>query len=213
MLTSKAFGQTIVLEIIPYFGKEKITTKSDLNLNYEAVTIKNFKFYLSNVHLLQKGEIVWEENNSFHLLDIKKPGSMQLNLDTDVSFDAIGLSLGIDSLTNVSGILTGDLDPTLGMYWTWQSGYINFKLEGTCDKCPTKKNEFEHHLGGYLPPFNAVQNMEFEQISSKTIYLGFDVQAYLNQVNLEELPRVMSPGENAVRYSKLAASCFYLIHD
>ena len=54
----------------------------------------------------------------------------------------------------------GDLDPTKGMYWAWQSGYINFKMEGSCSQCLATKNNFEFHLGGYQQPFYAMQTIE-----------------------------------------------------
>ena len=76
--------------------------------------------------------------------------------------DKIKFNLGIDSLTNVSGVMGGDLDPTKGMYWTWQSGYINFKMEGSSAVCPTRNHEFQFHIGGYQDPFYAMQTLELE---------------------------------------------------
>ena len=74
-------------------------------------------------------------------------------------FNTIAFNLGIDSITNVSGAQGGDLDPTKGMYWAWQSGFINIKLQGTSNSCPPPKNEFEFHLGGYQYPFNSLQTI------------------------------------------------------
>ena len=93
------------------------------------------------------------------MLMLIKEVALCLEIPEDTEFDAIQFNLGIDSLTNVSGALGGDLDPTKGMYWTWQNGYVNFKLQGTSDLCNNPKNEFEFHLGGYLKPFN---NYEFD---------------------------------------------------
>jgi len=59
--------------------------------------------------------------------------------------------IGTDSITNVSGALDGDLDPIKGMYWAWNSGCINFKLEGT-RVISGKKTPFEYHIGGYNGP-------------------------------------------------------------
>jgi hypothetical protein len=39
--------------------------------------------------------------------------------------------LGVDSARNVSGIQTGALDPARGMFWTWNSGYVMAKIEGS----------------------------------------------------------------------------------
>jgi hypothetical protein len=63
--------------------------------------------------------------------DENDSNALCLEIPDDIEFDAIQFNLGLDSLTNVSGALGGDLDPTKGMYWTWQNGYVNFKLQGS----------------------------------------------------------------------------------
>ena len=73
---------------------------------------------------------------------------------------SISFCIGIDSLASVSGALSGDLDPSNGMYWAWQSGYINMKIEGTSSSCKTRKNSFNFHIGGYLKPYNAIKKIE-----------------------------------------------------
>jgi len=48
----------------------------------------------------------------------------------------------VDSLANVSGAMSNDLDATKGMYWSWQSGFINLKIEGKSASCKTRKINF-----------------------------------------------------------------------
>lgn len=45
------------------------------------------------------------------------------------------------------------------MYWTWQSGYINAKLEGKSNLVNTPTHAFAFHLGGYLNPFQTLQTI------------------------------------------------------
>ena len=71
------------------------------------------------------------------------PSSLALQIPSNIPFSKLKFQLGIDSLTNVSGAMGGDLDPTKGMYWTWQSGYINMKIEGKSNSCKTRKNQFQ----------------------------------------------------------------------
>ena len=129
----------MLIEVRPVFGAEELQLeKASYELNGEVVQFTTLKLYLTNFQLLAEGEVVWKERKSYHLLNLESPSSMQLvlNVPSKLVFDQIQFDLGTDSLTNVSGAFGGDLDPVKGMYWTWNSGYINFKLEGTYPLCP-----------------------------------------------------------------------------
>ena len=110
--------------------------------------------------------------------------------------------MGIDSTTNVSGAMGGDLDPTKGMYWTWLSGYINFKLEGTSNICKTRHNEFQFHLGGYQHPFNSLQTVFIEISSKSTIEINIDLLKIFQQINLAQQHHIMSPEQDAMDFSE-----------
>jgi hypothetical protein len=181
----------------------KANTTDDLQLT-------ELKFYVSKIQLLKKGQPVLEEKNSFHLVDAAAVESLAFTMDNpnSVSFDELRFNLGIDSITNVSGAMRGHLDPTKGMYWTWQSGYINFKLEGTSTLCNTRKNEFTFHLGGYLPPHNCLQTFHFAITNSGVINLKLDVQKVLKQIDLAVTNHIMSPTAEAVSLSKIVANSF-----
>ena len=150
------------------------------------------------------------EEQGFHLIDLFESGSRTINLmvPINIQFNHIKFQLGIDSVTNVSGALGGDLDPTKGMYWTWQNGYINFKLEGTSNLCPTRNHEFQFHLGGYQFPANALQTVLINAIPAEKINIQFDLKKFLEQVNLQVENQVMSPGINAVLLSRKATLAF-----
>ncbi len=172
--------------------------------------ITEVKFYLSKIQLLRNGKIVLEEKNGFHLVDAGQtnPFIIVVNNTQNISFDQVQFNLGIDSTTNVSGAMGGDLDPTKGMYWTWQSGYINFKLEGTSPLCTTRNNEFQFHLGGYQKPNYCLQPLSFPIKNSSKIDLNLDVQKILEQVDLSKTNHIMSPSAEAVLISKIVANAF-----
>ena len=174
------------------------------------IKFESFKFYISKIALLNNNQIVWSEENSYHLIDFEDNDTNNLCLNgiDDLDFNGIQFFLGIDSLTNVSGVFGGDLDPTKGMYWTWQSGYINFKLQGISNKCNNPKNEFQYHLGGYVAPFNCLQKVQLPVQSNKLFKIIFNLEKFIYQVDLENVNHIMSPNENAVEYAKMAASCF-----
>ncbi len=175
----------------------------------DSVHFETFRFYVSGIELLKNGKTVWKEKNGFHLIDAAHEKSLSLKLKTPgkLSYDKIKFNLGIDSATNVSGALGGDLDPTKGMYWTWQSGYINLKLEGASNVCNTRNHAFEFHLGGYLTPFFSMQTILLPVKAGK-INIKADVARFLSDIKLSEQNQVMSPCTEAVQLSKKAVSMF-----
>ena len=179
----------------------------------QPITIEVLKFYISKVELYNLDEKVFVEKNSFHLLDAVDKNSLtfQLNVPAQLSFTHLKFNIGIDSLTNVSGAFGGDLDPTNGMYWTWQSGFINFKLEGIAKNCPARHNRFQFHIGGYQPPFNSLQTIEFEISDRKNITIELAIDKIFKQINIEETYQVMSPNEKSVAFSKLIPSLFTVL--
>ncbi len=177
---------------------------------YDGYVFTTLRYYISNIQLYDRGKLQWEEQNSYHLLDLSATNTLKLNLAVpeSLSYDQIRFHLGIDSTTNVSGAMGGDLDPTKGMYWTWQSGYINFKLEGTNPACPTRKNEFHFHLGGYAAPFATIQTVQLKVSNNKSIQIIGDISKLLKDIDPAEQNTVMIPGKEAVMLSRKAAGIF-----
>ncbi len=179
-------------------------------VNGDSITFQTLKFYLSGIELLNGNIPVWVEVNSFHLIDASSEKTLKFELRAEhaISFNKIKFNLGIDSTTNTSGAMGGDLDPTKGMYWTWQNGYINFKMEGKSNLAKTRKNEFEFHLGGYQYPFNALKSVVLNTDSKNNIDILFDAELFLQQVDLSKENQVMSPGADAILLSEKAAAAF-----
>ena len=212
MMAQDASEKKVMLQLKPCFNQELLSLDKDYNLNGEMINIETFKFYLSNVTLLNKGNPVWQEDNSYHLVDASDEVSLNiaLNVSPSIKFNSIQFNLGIDSLTNVSGVMGGDLDPTKGMYWTWQSGYINFKLEGSSPSCLTRNNLFQFHLGGYMSSHSSIQTVQLKAIRDNELNVGINVAEFLEAIELSATNQIMSPGNEAQRLSELAASIFYI---
>jgi len=203
--------QNIVFK--PIFEKQELILEKEYPLHSGAkVQFEKLRFYISNLRLLYKGKAVFTEANSFHLIDVVDTLTMQLRLNTprNIVFNLVSFNLGIDSITNVSGALGGDLDPTKGMYWTWQSGYISFMLEGTSPICPTRNHQFQFHLGGYNGANNALQTVILDVQQSQTISIEFDVVRWLSKIDLSTDNHIMSPSATAVSLAKHAADCFII---
>ena len=166
----------------------------------DSLQITVLKFYVSAIELWQDQKLVWKEKTQYHLIDLSELSSLVYSPDFDksINFNTVKFDLGIDSVTNVSGALGGSLDPTKGMYWTWQSGYINLKLEGKSNLCTTRHNEFVFHLGGYQKPFLGVQHINLKVNQKDRIEIIMDIKEVLSEINLSNQNHIMSPSKEAV---------------
>jgi hypothetical protein len=176
----------------------------------DSISFDVIRFYISNVQFFYEEEFISSLEKEHHLVDLENPESLKINLgkNAQLDFNKIKFDLGIDSLTNVSGAFGGDLDPTNGMYWTWQSGYINFKLEGVTPSCPARKNFFKFHLGGYQALFSNVQSVELDISDKKNILIELPIDQLLEKIDLSKTYQIMSPSQPAVNMAKLIASLF-----
>ena len=120
-------------------------------------SISALRFYISNVRIEHERKIVWSAEQEHYLIDFNQDHLQSNNISgqegSDLKEGVLKFVLGVDDNTSAQGIGEGPLDPIRGMYWTWQSGYINFKLEGVSNQCRTRKNEFQLHLGGFQKPY------------------------------------------------------------
>ncbi|AWH84684.1 hypothetical protein HYN59_05920 [Flavobacterium album] len=165
--------------------------------------------YLSGLCFYDKGKKVYEAPNSYYLLDINDTASLnrQLEIPEGLTYDEIRFLFGIDDTTNNEGIGSGDLDPSKGMYWAWQTGYINMKLEGA-----TKSGkEFQFHLGGFLKPYSSFHELRFKTATRDLLEINIDIEKFVNSFSFRDIPMIMSPGEKAVLLSQKAALMFSLL--
>jgi hypothetical protein len=203
------YGQTtsINLTFQPSISNEFIGLNTIYSLTDSSkMEITTCRFYVSNFTFYSNNKLVSEQKGAF-LIDLENPESLQLTFPISV-VDSVRFNLGIDSSTNVAGILDGDLDPINGMYWTWNSGYINFKLEGSITNNTGKKIPFEYHLGGYLPPFQTIQTISVSHDNTESTTIQFDISQFIASIDFEKCSNVMIPGATAVELSKSLATCF-----
>jgi hypothetical protein len=140
-----------------------------LKLNDSAFTYKNangddfklttFKYYVSNISLIDKNGNSILVPNTYLLIN----GSDSSTLTQKIAnipigkYKGISFMIGVDSARNFGGAQTGSLDPANGMFWTWNSGYIFVKLEGVSSKSTSKKNRLTFHIGGSKAPDNTLR--------------------------------------------------------
>jgi len=213
LLKIKLLSLFLLFNFFNLFGQKQhqgLITFSIDSLQTDSTTIEVLKFYISKLELVSKGKQTWKDPKSVHLIDVSLKNSMQLRLDLlqNTAYDTLKFMIGIDSLTNVSGAMGGDLDPTKGMYWTWQSGYINIKLEGHSSRSQAKDHSFAFHIGGYKKPHVPLQIITIPIHSMDHIHLRMDVGKWLEKIDLSTRDHIMSPGEEGVRAAQFLPSIF-----
>jgi hypothetical protein len=172
----------------------------------EFFSVKELKFYLSDfLFYNEKGEAL-HHSDTLIFYDLEEGSGRLLLSEALVGVNKIEFLLGLDSLKNVSGALEGPYDPLLGMYWAWNTGYINFKLKGTANWIPNLKNDFEFHIGGYRAPYGASQKCTLF-VKGSTFY--FNLDSFLQSWNLKELNHLMVPGEKAFFFSRELVKHFH----
>lgn len=211
LLCVKSFAQQSI-SFLPVLNDEPIELEKKYFIKNDSLEIHKLKFYISNIQFLQDSVLVYELEKKYFLIDLEDEKSLEISFDSKekINYNYLKFNFGIDSLTNVSGAFGGDLDPTNGMYWTWQSGYINFKLEGKSNVCPARKNKFQFHLGGYQFPNNALQSLELNVLTQKYILVKLELDKFFNQINLAENYKMMRPCPEAVILSKMVSNLFQI---
>jgi hypothetical protein len=206
---------TVQINFMPAFGSEKLITGETYyhTSTHDSIRIDVCRFYISHIQFLRNDEVMFDTGNRVFLVDAADSASQQLSftLPDSLKWNAIVFCLGTDSITNTSGALGGSLDPANGMYWAWQSGYINFKLEGRAANCTTRKNLFQYHLGGYAFPYATISKVRLPCAQSHTTAIVFDTGRFFETADVQAMPTVMSPGALAVELSWAAAGMFTIV--
>lgn len=144
----------IVLEFKPKVDTTLLVFgKKYLNLNNDSFSVSKFNYFISNIAFVNSDNVVVKEVDSFHLIKHESGKIFTLNISNIPigSYKSISFTLGVDSARNVSGVQSGDLDPSISsdMFWGWNTGYIFLKLEGNAPKVSASNKRFEYHIGGY----------------------------------------------------------------
>lgn len=127
----------------------------------EAFNVTTFRYYLSNFSVTTAEGSVIKLPATYYLVDEANASSRTVVVDgiPDGSYTAMSFLIGVDSLTQVGGPQNGALDVVNGMYWSWNSGYINAKFEGTSPVSSAPGNILQFHIGGFQAPYNTIRSV------------------------------------------------------
>jgi hypothetical protein len=142
-----------------------------LTLNMDSATtatgeqfkISTFVFYLSNIKFTKSDGTTYAAPDTYFLVDQATAKTLNFTVPNVPAGDYTGVSfiVGVDAQkTGLTDPLTftgkfDALNPAYNMYWTWNSGHIFMKMEGTLTSTsPTKP--LTCHIGGYTGATNAI---------------------------------------------------------
>jgi hypothetical protein len=160
------------------------------------------KYYLSNF-VLVKQDGSKEVFNQYELIDAELSGSGEILL-ADIkngTYKSIIFNIGVDSLRNHKGDQTGDLSPQNGMIWTWNTGYIFLKHEGSYVNSSSENNNLMIHYGtdvAFTTVEVAIDDLVIEG-NSKKLKLAFDLNKLYsspNQVDFNDDDNMQSNGNS-----------------
>jgi hypothetical protein len=137
-------------------GKTYVTAAGD------SIAFTRFDYFVSNIVLVREdgSEYVVPKNESYFLIKHDTPSShvIKINNVPGGAYKAARFVIGVDSLMSATPAeqRPAALDPitnAAGMYWSWNSGYIFVKVEGTSPQAPvsslTQERSVLYHVGGY----------------------------------------------------------------
>lgn len=211
-------GSYLTVRFQPYWLDKPINVNQQFSAGkgLDSLRFSTLRFYISGLTSMNDSQTQLNDPDKAHLIDVFDTSRNHVAIDALSSDGATKFcfTLGLDSVLNTSGILDGDLDPVEGMYWTWQSGFIHFKLEGDFSVRDTEARRFEYHIGGYRLPYTTSRKVCLQSDRTRkdwNIVLALD--QFLDPALVLEKPRLMSPGPDAVRLIERAASLFEVIDE
>lgn len=178
---------SIILEFDNVVGSQNLQLNGPqtyTNANGDQFNVTLLNYYISNIKLKKSDGSVYTvpQDSSYFLVKESVANSREIKLGNIPAGDysEVSFTVGVDSARNTMDLSkrTGILDPAANsgednMYWSWNSGYIFFKMEGlspqaTADAAGNKK--FRYHIGG----FGGMNSKTINNIKTVTRTFGTD---------------------------------------
>jgi hypothetical protein len=179
----------------------------------ETFNVTMLKYYVSNVVLTRTDNSKYKLPKSYYLVDASSAEASLLSFNNIPvgNYKSMSFVLGVDSTHNVSGSQKGALDPANGMFWSWNNGYIFFKIEGTSPQSTATDNVIAYHIGGFKNSdhTNALKTIEIPfntsvlsvgTVGNPQVHLSVDVSEVLktpNDISFATSPTCHMPGSMA----------------
>ncbi len=115
----------------------------------DSISITKFKYYISNIVLTKSDNSTYTVPNSYDIIDPAVKTAINLTNVPIANYKSVQFIIGVDSARNKSGAQDGDLAPNKDMFWSWNTGYIFLKLEGTSPQSSASNKSVIYHIGGF----------------------------------------------------------------
>lgn len=187
------------------------------NLAGEKYTVSTLNYFVSNIKLTRSnGEVLTFPDQYFLVREVDEKSQL-ISLNDIPAGDYVNLTytIGVDSLKSIADVSArkGVLDPASygndNMYWSWNMGYIFFKIEGNAEVVTNNaEGKFEYHIGGFggkdaVTPnnlkevsLNLTNNAKVRKGEESTIHVIFDINKVFEgekMIKLAEFPSIHNP--------------------
>lgn len=176
----------------------------------DSLTYTTFKYYVSNIELKNSNGDWWKAPNSYFLIDLENYEDITISNIPSDDYTAIRFLYGVDSTRNVSGAQEGALSTANGMFWSWNTGYIMLKAEGTSPN--SKDGDFAFHLGGFEGEHAVPVQREFDfgetvatvnpEVNPVVHFMANPARLFHSAGSVSDKSKIHMPGERAAQMSR-----------
>lgn len=189
----------------------------------EDFSVSAFRVYIAYPSLKNNNTPLQVTNEKkYRLVDAAISNTLSFAITTtDSIFNSLSFQIGVDSIDNVSGAQSGDLDPGKGMFWIWNSGYVMAKLEGQSSFSVVPDENFTYHIGGFSGVNNTIRTIQLltpgtQQVKLQSnavtdIIVYTDINKWFSgahALRIQDNAFVHSPGALAKQYADNYATMF-----
>jgi hypothetical protein len=158
----------------------------------ETINVTKLKYYVSNFVLVKAdgSEYKVPQNGNYFLIDEETDSTQDVTLQNIPAGNYTGFKyiLGVDSLRSTLDVSqrTGALDPAgagSDMYWSWNSGYIFFRIDATSPQSTEAGNQCFFHVGGYggysTPSTNNIRTISLSGSEAAEVRIGRNPEVHI----------------------------------
>lgn len=195
------------------------------NANGDSFNVTTYKYYITNIKLTKADGSVYTETESYHLINEANASSKIFVMGNipEGNYTSISFLIGVDSTRNTTGAQTGALDPINGMFWTWNSGYIMAKLEGTSPQSSASGRSIIYHVGGFSGASSVIRsatltfptNLVVKAGTMPNVHIYGDVAEWFgfpNVIEFSKKPVLMTLGKDLVNLADNYQDMFRVSH-
>jgi hypothetical protein len=204
-------------------GKPLVFKEAYKTANGDTFKVSTFRYYISNIALINDAGGKYTETESYHLIDHAFDSTHWFTLKNipEGTYTKIMFLIGVDSVRNISGAQTGALDVNNGMFWDWNTGYTMMKLEGETPNSDTKY--LTYHTAGFKGEHNVLRwvtltlpkAVKISKSETHTLHLTANVGEVFRTpyiISLKDFSLVTSTGAAAKKIADNYADMFSIDH-